>query len=112
MATMSGDVPRRGEIWWVLADKRRPAIVMQTDKVREPRVKTFLVVPLTSRMHLAELPGNVRFSRRVTGLTKDSVANVYDLQKVLRDDCVQRVGSLPASELSSLETALRLVLDL
>lgn len=109
---MNGEVPRRGEIWWVLADKRRPAVVMQTDKVREPRVKTFLVVPLTSRIHLAELPGNVRLSKRATGLRKDSVANVYDLQKVLRDDLVQRVGALPAGELSSLETGLRLVLDL
>ncbi|HEV8238977.1 MAG TPA: type II toxin-antitoxin system PemK/MazF family toxin [Thermoanaerobaculia bacterium] len=105
-------MPRRGDIWWILADKRRPAVVIQTDKVREPRVKTFLVVPLTSRAHLAELPGNIRLSRRVTGLGKDSVANVYDVQKVLRDDLVQRVGALPANELSSLEAGMRLVLDL
>jgi len=109
---MNGDVPRRGELWWVLADKRRPAVVLQTDKVREPRVKTFLVVPLTSRLHLAELPGNVRLSRRATGLGKDSVANVYDVQKVRLTDLVQRVGALPAGELSNLETGLRLVLDL
>ena len=105
-------LPRRGEIWWVLVDKRRPAVVVQTDKVREPRAKTFLIVPLTSRMHLAELPGNVRLSRRATGLSKDSVANVYDVQKALRADLVERVGPLPASELSSLENGLRLVLDL
>jgi mRNA-degrading endonuclease toxin of MazEF toxin-antitoxin module len=110
---MHGEVlPRRGEIWWVLADKRRPAVVVQTDKVREPRVKSFLVVPLTSRIHLAELPGNVRLTRRATGLTKDAVANVYDVQKVLRIDLVSRVGALPPTELAALDDGLRRVLDL
>jgi len=110
---MNGEpLPRRGEIWWVLVDKRRPAVIVQTDKVREPRVKTFLLVPLTSRMHLADRPGNVRLSRRATGLAKDSVANVYDVQKALRADLVARVGALPSSELASLESGLRLVLDL
>ena len=38
----SGEVlPRRGEVWWVRVDKRRPAVVIQTDKVRESRVTSF-----------------------------------------------------------------------
>jgi mRNA-degrading endonuclease toxin of MazEF toxin-antitoxin module len=82
-ATMNGDpLPRRGEVWWVRVDKRRPAIVAQTDKVREPRIGSFLVVPLTSRLHLEGLPGNVRLSRADTRLPKASIANVYDAQKV------------------------------
>lgn len=85
---------------------------MQTDKVREPRVRTFLIVPLTSRLHLADLPGNVRLPRRATGLSKDSVANVYDVQKVLRLDLMDLVGDLPAPELAALDAGLRLVLDL
>lgn len=93
-------------------DKRRPAIVVQSDKVREPRVRTFLVVPLTSRLHLDGLPGTVRLPRRATGLNKDSVANVYDLQKVVRFDLVERVGRLPGAELAALDTGLRLVLEL
>ena len=93
-------------------DKRRPAVVVQTDRVREPRVRTFLVVPLTSRLHLEGLPGTVRLARRSTGLEKDSVANVYDLQKVLRTDLVERVGSLSPPELAALEAGLRLVLEL
>jgi mRNA interferase MazF len=110
---MSGEaLPRRGEVWWVRADKRRPVVVIQTDQVREPRVRSFLVVPLTSRLHLAELPGNVRLDRRATGLPKPSVANVYDVQKVLRSDFVDPVGHLPAEDLASLGEGLRLVLDL
>lgn len=93
-------------------DKRRPAVVVQTDSVREPRVRSFLVVPLTSRLHLAGLPGNVGLDKRATGLPKKSVANVYDLQKVLRSDLLGRAGALPLRESRELDDGLRLVLGL
>ena len=93
-------------------DKRRPAVVVQTDKVREPRVRSFLVVPLTSRLHVEGLPGNVRLDRRETGLPKTSVANVYDVQKMLRADFVERLNALPSARLSAVSDGLRLVLDL
>jgi mRNA interferase MazF len=111
--TTSGDpLPRRGEVWWVRADKRRPAVVVQTDEVREPRVGSFLVVPLTSRLHLEGLPGNIRLDRRETRLPKPSVANVYDVQKVLRADFVERLSALSEERLAALSAGLRLVLDL
>lgn len=110
---MSGEaLPRRGEVWWVRVDKRRPAVIVQTDKVREPRVRSFLVVPLTSRLHLEGLPGNVRLDRRSTGLPKTSVANVYDVQKVIRSDFLERLGALSPERLLALDDGLRLALDL
>lgn len=110
---MNGDeLPRRGEVWWVRVDKRRPAIVVQTDRVREPRVRSFLVVPLTSRLHLEGLPGNVRLKRADTRLPKASVANVYDVQKVLRPDFMERLGAVSADRLDEIADGLRLVLDL
>jgi mRNA-degrading endonuclease toxin of MazEF toxin-antitoxin module len=110
---MNGDeLPHRGEVWWVRVDKRRPAIVVQTDKVLDTRVRSFLVVPLTSRLHLSGLPGNIRLERRQTGLAKPSVANVYDVQKVLRLDFQERIATLPADSLAALDDGLRLVLDL
>jgi len=113
MATTSGEpLPARGEVWWVRLDKRRPAVVVQTDAVREPRVRSFLVVPLTSRLHIEGLPGNLRLDRRATGLQKVSVANVYDIQKVLRDDFVERLGRLGFEERQALDDGLRMVLDL
>lgn len=112
MVTTGEDLPRRGEVWWVRVDKRRPAVVVQTDKVREPRVRSFLVVPLTSRIHLEGLPGNIRLDRRDTGLPKASVANVYDVQKVLREDFVERLGRLPSQRLEALANGLRVVFDL
>lgn len=110
---MNGDaLPRRGEVWWVRADKRRPVVVVQTDQVREPRVRSFLVAPLTSRIHLAKLPGNVKLDRRATGLPKTSVANLYDLQKVIRTDFLEPVGNLAGGDLQAIDDGLRLVLGL
>lgn len=113
MATTSGEpLPARGEVWWVRLDKLRPVVVVQTDAVREPRVRSFLVVPLTSRLHLEGLPGNLRLDKRATGLTKRSVANLYDIQKVLRDDFVERLGDLGLEQRQALDDGLRMVLDL
>ena len=110
--TTGDPLPNRGEIWWVRVDKHRPAVVVQSNAAREPRVRSFLVVPLTSRLHLADLPGNVQLSRQVTGLPKTSVANVYDIQKALRADFLERAGALSAESLASLDAGLRLVLHL
>jgi mRNA-degrading endonuclease toxin of MazEF toxin-antitoxin module len=96
----------------VRVDKLRPAVVVQTDAVREGRVRSFLVVPLTSRLHLEGLPGNLRLEKRATGLRKPSVANVYDVQKVLRGDFVEQLGRLEGALLATLDDGLRLVLDL
>ena len=112
MTTSGEPLPRRGEVWWVRVDKRRPAVVVQTDEVREPRTRSFLVVPLTSRLHLEGMPGNVRFDRKATGLSKASVANVYDVQRVLVDDFESRAGQLPSSAVDGLDDGLRLVLGL
>ncbi|HUP25325.1 MAG TPA: hypothetical protein VNB06_20605, partial [Thermoanaerobaculia bacterium] len=49
--------------------------------------------------------------RRSTGLRKASVANVYDVQKVLRSDCMAAAGVLAGEDLSALGQGLRLVLD-
>jgi mRNA-degrading endonuclease toxin of MazEF toxin-antitoxin module len=99
-------------VWWVQADKRRPAVVVQSDYLRDPRVRSFLVVPLTSRLHLEGLPGNVRLDKQATRLPKPSVANVYDVQKVLRSDFGECLGALPAEALARIESGLRTVLQL
>lgn len=112
MTTSGDELPRRGEVWWVRVDKKRPAVVVQTDKVRDPRVRSFLVVPLTSRLHLEGLPGTVPLSRGDTRLPKASVANLYDVQKVLRPDLVERLGTLPSERVAAIGSGLRLVLDL
>ena len=54
---------------------------------------------LTSNLRWAAAPGNVALNVRVTGLPKDSVANVTQLVTLDRSLLAERTGSLPAATL-------------
>ncbi|MCE2483523.1 MAG: type II toxin-antitoxin system PemK/MazF family toxin [Alphaproteobacteria bacterium] len=58
---------------------RRPIVVVQGDALNRSRVATAVCVPLTSNLRWAEAPGNVLLTASMTGLPKDSVANVSQL---------------------------------
>lgn len=55
-------------------------------------------------------PGNVLLSTRLTGLPKDSVANVSQLVTVNRETLIERVGSLPAKKLELVLLGIDIVL--
>ena len=110
----------RSEIWWAsLPDPigsepgyRRPVVVVQADEFNHSRINTVVVVMLTSNLRLAEAPGNVLLSARVTGLDKPSVANVSQVLTLDKNFLTERVGKLSANMMTELEAGLRLVLDL
>jgi mRNA interferase MazF len=71
----------RGEIWWAdfgvpfgsEAGYRRPVLIVQDDVFNDSRMRTIVVVPLTTNLRLSEAPGNVFVSKKESTLTKDSV---------------------------------------
>lgn len=113
-------VIQRGEIWWAELEAprgsepgyRRPLLIVQADAFNRSRVQTVLAAVLTSNLRLVEAPGNVLVPKRLSGLPKDSVANVSQLVTVDRDVLTGRVGKLAGPLLRAVETGLRLVLDL
>lgn len=59
------------------------------------RLATVVCVPLTSNLKWAGAPGNVLLTARMTGLPKDSVANVSQvitLDRALLEDPVSRIS--------------------
>ena len=104
--------PRRGEIWWAVADKRRPVVVVQADFLNRSRTGWILAVPLTSKLERAEVPGNVRIGRRESRLRRASVANVTQLAPLPRVGFRERVGRLPETLVEQVDQGLRLVLGL
>ncbi len=85
---------------------------MQSDAFNRSRLRTVIVVVLTTNLRLVEAPGNVLISAKTSGLPKDSVANVSQLITLDRDFLLERAGRLRGQALKDLETGLRLVLAL
>ena|ERR1035438_6160425 len=89
---------------------RRPVVIVQGDSFNASRISTAVTVPLTSNERLAAAPGNVRLPAAVTGLPKDSVANVSQIVAIDRELLTERVGRLPDSYLSRVLAGIDLVL--
>jgi mRNA interferase MazF len=108
----------QGEIWW--ADRpepagsgpgfRRPVVVVQGDALNRSRIATVVCVPLTSNLRWADAPGNQLLSARLSGLPKDSVANVSQVVTLDRALLTQRVGKLPRAKLELLLSGIDVVL--
>jgi len=113
-------VIRRGEIWWAtLPDPvksepgyRRPVLVIQSDDFNRSRIATVVAVVITSNIKLTQAPGNVFLPQKLTGLPKDSVANVSQIVTIDKSFLAERVGILPLAVLDQVEKGLRLVLRL
>ena len=83
---------------------------MQSDALSCSRIATVVCVPLTSNLKWELAPGNVRLSARLTGLPKDSVANVSQIVTVDKAILTKRVGKLPPLKLGLLLAGIDVVL--
>jgi len=108
----------RGEVWWADLGEpsgsepgfRRPVVVVQGDAFNRSRIATVVCVAPTSNVRWAEAPGNVLLSARLTGLPKDSVANVSQLVTIDREALTERTGALPAKKLDLVLLGIDIVL--
>src|SRR5438309_7261081 len=97
----------QADIWWAdLPDPtgsgpgfRRPVVVVQGDSLNRSRIGTVVCVPLTSNTKWASAPGNVLLSTRLTGLAKESVANVSQMVSLDKTLLTERTGRLPRAQL-------------
>jgi len=108
----------QGEIWWADLPQpsgsglgfRRPVIVVQGDALNRSRIATVICVPLTSNLKWALAPGNVQLSTHLTGLPRDSVANVSQILSVDKDLLTSCTGKLPRSKLELVLSGIDAVL--
>lgn len=110
----------RGEIWWAALPAprasgpgyRRPVVVVQADAFNRSRLQTVIAAVVTSNLHLAEAPGNVRLTRRQSRLPRESVINVSQLVTLDRSFLTRRIARLAPRDLAQLDAGLRMVLEL
>jgi len=110
----------RGEIWWATLHPpkesesgfRRPVLIVQSDAFNRSRIRTIVGVVMTSNLHLANAPGNVKLSAKQSQLPKPSVVNVSQVVTLDKSFLGKRVGRLDESLMRSVDAGLRLVLSL
>jgi mRNA interferase MazF len=89
---------------------RRPVVVVQGDALNRSRLATVVCVPLTSNLRWADAPGNVLLTEQITGLPKDSVANVSQIVTLDKTLLTERAGKLSVSKLELVLAGLDVVM--
>lgn len=108
----------QGEVWWADLTEpigsapgfRRPVVVVQGDALNRSRIATVVCVPLTSNLKWANAPGNVTLTSGLTGLPKDSVANVSQIVTLDKSLLAECTGKLPARKLDLILLGIDIVL--
>lgn len=108
----------QGEVWWADLPNptgsgpgfRRPIVVVQADSLNRSRIATVVCVPLTSNLKWSKAPGNVLLSARLTGLPKDSVANVSQVVTLDKALLTERLNKLPRAQLGLVLSGVDVVL--
>ncbi len=108
----------QGDVWWAdlavptgsAPGFRRPIVVVQGDEFNRSALQTVVAVPLMSNLKWVDAPGNVRLSARVTGLPRDSVANVSQIVTVDKTTLTERVGKVSATKLELVLAGIDIVL--
>lgn len=108
----------QGDVWWADLSAprgsgpgfRRPVVVVQGDALNRSRIATVVCVPLTSNVKWAAAPGNVLLPPGVTGLPKESVANVSQIVTLDKTDLTERAGKLPRANLRLVLSGIDVVL--
>jgi len=85
-------------------------VVVQCDALNRSRVGTVVCIPLTSNLRWSGAPGNILLPARLTGLAKDSVANVSQIVSVDKDLLTACVGKLPRAKLELCFSGIDVVL--
>lgn len=109
---------RRGETWWADLSEpvgsspgfRRPVVIVQGDAMNRSRIATAICVPLTSNLAWADAPGNVLLSSEMTGLPKDSVANVSQIVTIDKGTLIEQVGKIPETKVDLILRGIDIVL--
>jgi len=110
----------RGEIWWVEfglpygseAGFTRPVLIVQDNSFNESRIRTIVVLPLTTNLRLLDAPGNVFIRKKESKLTDDSVIIVAQLYAIDRGRFKKKISRVGKEIMEKVEVGMKLVLGI
>ena len=110
----------RGEIWWAEfgipygseIGYSRPVLIVQDDSFNESRIKTVVVLPLTTNLRLLNAPGNLLLRKKESKLSNDSVIIVAQLYAIDRSRFKERISKVTKEIMEQVEIGMKLVLGI
>lgn len=110
---------RQGEVYWLDTGEpsgsepgyRRPFVVVQNNAANSSRLRTVLLVPLTTNVRRALASNNVRIPRGEGGLPAESVAIVSQIETVDRDFLGEPAGRLERGLVNSIIRGIQQVIE-
>ena len=109
----------RGEIWW--ADLgihfgsepgfERPVLIIQADSFNKSRINTSIIVPFTTNLALADVPGNVYVDIEETDLSKVSVIIVSQISVIDKRRLIRKHSKITHRIMNEVEQGIALVLN-
>ena len=103
--------PKRGEVYWVRLDKRRPALILSVDALNRHSLDVCLV-PLTSIQH-REFSLRVPIAAGEAGLAKSCWAKCDQVSTLPKRLLLPpALGVIPRATLLTIENQVRLALGL
>ena len=89
----------------------RPVIIVQHNNI-DRFTRTVVVIPLTTNLRRAKIPGTIIIPVGEGGLTKESVALCYQIVVIDKQRLQKYLGTLSVDYLKELGDAIRYTLDL
>ena len=110
----------RGELWW--ADYgipfgsepgyRRPVIILQNDFFNNSKINTTIVIPLSTSLLLADVPGNVFIGKKESKLSKDSVILLPQIGVIDKQRLIKKVSTISKNIMKKIENNMAFILGI
>ena len=90
----------------------RPVLIVQDDGFNDSKIKTIVVLPLTTNLRLLDAPGNVLVKKKESKLKEDSVIIATQLYAIDRSRLKERCSKITKETMKEVEIGMKLVLGM
>lgn len=110
----------RGELWWVdygipycsEPGYKRPVIILQNDFFNNSNINTTIVIPLSTNLLLADIPGNILIEKRYSKLKKDSVILLSQIGVIDKQRLTEKISKIDKSIMEKIERNIAFLLGI
>jgi mRNA interferase MazF len=85
---------------------------MQNDFFNNSKIKTTIVIPLSTNLLLADVPGNIFISKKDSKLTKDSAILISQTGIIDKERLIEKVAKINNGIMGKIENSIIFILGI